>query len=105
MSSFEVIKDLRIGHIVEVSGTSIRVELDGDVTELSRTHAGRVYPIGQMGSVVKVHFGRQIVFGFVTLLRMRSEELIEQGKVIPPADDQRIMEFGRAEGRERVGKD
>src|SRR3546814_3974696 len=74
MSSFEVIKDLRIGHIVEVSGTSIRVELDGDVTELSRTHAGRVYPIGQMGSAVKVHFGRQIVFGFVTLLRMRSEE-------------------------------
>src|SRR3546814_11087979 len=45
-----------------------------------------------MGSVVKVHFGRQIVFGFVTLLRMRSEELIEQGKVIPPDADQRIME-------------
>src|SRR3546814_14636004 len=45
MSSFEVIKDLRIGHIVEVSGTSIRVELDGVVTELSRTHAGRDYPI------------------------------------------------------------
>lgn len=92
MSNFEVVKDLRIGHIVEVSGTSIRVELDGDVTELSRTHAGRVYPIGQMGSVVKVHFGRQIVFGFVTLLRMRSEELIEQGQVIPPDADQRIME-------------
>ena len=92
MSNFEVVKDLRIGHIVEVSGTSIRVELDGDVTELSRTHAGRVYPIGQMGSVVKVHFGRQIVYGFVTLLRMRSEELIEQGQVIPPDADQRIME-------------
>jgi hypothetical protein len=43
MSNFAVVKDLRIGHIVEVSGTSIRVELDGDVTDLSRTHAGRVY--------------------------------------------------------------
>ena len=92
MSNFDLVKDLRIGHIVEVSGTSIRVELDGDVTELSRTHAGRVYPIGQMGSVVKIHFGRHIVFGFVTLLRMRSEELIEQGKAIPPDADQRLME-------------
>lgn len=92
MSNFDLVKDLRIGHIVEVSGTSIRVELDGDVTELSRTHTGRVYPIGQMGSVVKIHFGRHIVFGFVTLLRMRSEELIEQGKVIPPDADQRLME-------------
>lgn len=93
MSIFDTVKDLRIGHIVEVSGTSIRCELDGDVTELSRSFAGRVYPIGQMGSVVKVHFGRHIVFGFVTLLRMRSEELIEQGKVIPPDADQRIMEI------------
>lgn len=92
MSNFDVVRDLRIGHVVEVSGTSLKVELDGDLTELSRTHDGRVYPIGQMGSVVKVHFGRQLVFGFVTLLRMRSEELIEQGRVIPPDADQRIME-------------
>ena len=89
MSNFDVVQDLRIGHIVEVSGTSLRIELDGSVTELSRTHDGRVYPIGQMGSVVKIHFGRQLVFGFVTLLRMRSEELIEQGQAIPPDADQR----------------
>jgi DNA helicase HerA-like ATPase len=92
MNNFEVVKELRIGHIIEVSGTSIRVELDGDVAELSRSHAGRVYPIGQMGSVVKIHFGRSLVFGFVSLLRMRSEDLIEQGKAIPPEADQRIME-------------
>ena len=92
MNSFGVVRDLRVGHVVEVSGTSVRVELDGDVTELTRSHAGRVYPIGQMGSIVKIHFGRNLVFGFVTLLRMRSEELIEQGKVIPPEADQRIME-------------
>jgi len=92
MPNFDPVKDLRVGHIVEVSGTTIRIELDGDVTELTRSYAGRVYPIGQMGSIVKVHFGRNLVFGFVTLLRMRSEELIEQGKVIPPEADQRIME-------------
>lgn len=92
MSAFDLVNDLKIGHIVEVSGTSIRVELSGDVTELSRTYEGRVYPIGQMGSMVKVHFGRRLVFGFVTLLRMRSEELSEIGKPIPPDADQRMME-------------
>jgi hypothetical protein len=77
---------------VEVSGTTIRVELAGDVTELTRTYEGRVYPIGQMGSIVKVHFGRRLVFGFVTLLRMRSEELFELAKPITPDADQRVME-------------
>jgi uncharacterized protein len=64
MTIFELIPDLTIGHIVEVSGTTIRVELSGDVTELTRTYEGRVYPIGQIGSIVKVHFGRRLVFGF-----------------------------------------
>ena len=92
MNTFELISDLKIGHIVEVSGTTIRVELSGDVTELTRTYEGRVYPIGQIGSIVKVHFGRRLVFGFVTLLRMRSEELLENTKPIPPDADQRLME-------------
>lgn len=92
MNSFDLIPDLKIGNIVEVSGTSIRVELSGDVTELTRTYEGRVYPIGQIGSIVKVHFGRRLVFGFVTLLRMRSEELLEITKPIPPDADQRLME-------------
>ncbi len=93
MTTFDLVPDLKIGHIVEVSGTSIRVELSGDVTELTRTYEGRVYPIGQIGSIVKVHFGRRLVFGFVTLLRMRSEELIEITKPIPPDADQRVMEI------------
>lgn len=92
MNTFDLVPDLRIGHIVEVSGTTIRVELSGDVTELTRTYEGRVYPIGQIGSIVKVHFGRRLVFGFVTLLRMRSEELLEAAKPIPPDADQRLME-------------
>jgi DNA helicase HerA-like ATPase len=92
MANFDLVADLKIGNIVEVAGTTIRVELSGEVTELTRSHEGRVYPIGQIGSIVKVHFGRRLVFGFVTLLRMRSEELIEHGQVIPPEADQRVME-------------
>jgi uncharacterized protein len=92
MNTFDLISDLKIGHIVEVSGTTIRVELSGDVTQLTRTYEGRVYPIGQIGSIVKVHFGRRLVFGFVTLLRMRSEDLLEITKPIPPDADQRLME-------------
>jgi len=92
MRPFDLIKELKIGHIVEVSGTTVKVELSGDVTELTRTYEGRVYPIGQIGSIVKIHFGRRLVFGFVTLLRMRSEELIEVVNPIPPDADQRVME-------------
>ena len=112
MNSFDLIPDLKIGNIVEVAGTTIRVELSGDVTELTRTHDGRVYPIGQIGSIVKVHFGRRLVFGFVTLLRMRSEELLEVTKPIPPDADQRVMEvelfaegvWNAAEGRLRFAR-
>lgn len=92
MTDFKPVEALRIGSIVEVAGTSIRVELSGDVSELTRSYDGRIYPIGQMGNIVKIHFGRKIIFGFVTLLRMRSEELVEHGIPVPPDSDQRIME-------------
>lgn len=91
-ASFELVPDLKFGHIVEVSGSSIKIELSGDVTELTRTYAGRVYPIGQLGSMVKIHFGRRLIFGFVTLLRMRSEELDDLKLPITPEADQRLME-------------
>lgn len=92
MSEFNLVSELLIGHVVEVSGNTIRVELSGDVNELSRTHSGRVYRIGQLGSIVKIHFGRQLIFGFVTLLRMRSEEAVDGRKPIPADADQRLME-------------
>jgi DNA helicase HerA-like ATPase len=90
---FQPVTDLLIGQVVEVAGTTLKVELSGDVMELTRTYEGRVYPIGQIGSVVKVHFGRRIVFGFVTLLRMRSQD-VEVGEApVPPDADQRLMEI------------
>lgn len=93
MVMFEPLSDLRVGFIVEVSGTTVKVELSGEVSELTRSFGGRVYPIGQIGSVVKIHFGRRLVFGFVTLLRMRSEEQYDGETPVPPEADQRVMEI------------
>lgn len=89
---FTLAEELRIGHVVEVSGTAIKVEIAESVSELTRTYQGRVYPIGQIGSIVKIHYGRKIIFGLVTMLRMRSEELIQAGMPVSVGADQRIME-------------
>jgi uncharacterized protein len=94
MRPFDVVPDLRIGSITEVSGTSARVELDGGITELSRTYEGRVYAVGQIASVVKIHFGRRVLFAYVRLLRMRSDmQLDGGGPPVPLERDQRIMEI------------
>ncbi|MEZ9204529.1 ATP-binding protein [Vibrio splendidus] len=92
MTMFTPTEELRIGQVVEVSGTSIKVEISDKVSELTRTFNGRVYPIGQVGSMVKIHYGRKIIFGLVVMLRMRSEELIESGMPITTDSDQRLME-------------
>jgi hypothetical protein len=93
MNPFKVISELRIGSIVEVAGTSIRIELDGNITELTRTYNGRVYPIGQFASVIKFHYGRRVLVAYVRLLRMRSEIAREEGFPIPPAtEDARIID-------------
>lgn len=101
MTAFKPTDELRIGKIIEVNGTSIRVELGGDLTDLSRTFQGRVYPIGQMASIVKIHFGRRILFGYVRMLRMRSDLALDAGQApISPADDSRILEadlFGQGQ--------
>jgi uncharacterized protein len=93
VSAFNVVLDLRIGSIIEVAGTALRVELDGNISELTRTYGGLVYPIGQYASVVKIHYGRRILLAYVRLLRMRSELAREEGQPIPPpAQDSRIID-------------
>lgn len=89
---FTPVDELRIGQVVEVSGTNIKVEISDKISELNRTFDGRVYSIGQIGSMVKIHYGRKVIFGLVTMLRMRSEELIEAGKPVNADADQRVME-------------
>lgn len=92
MNLFKEHNDLKIGRIIEVNGTSIKIELDDKLGDLSRTIDGRVYSIGQMASIIKIHFGRKLIFGFVKMLRMSSEIEFQAERKILPADDSRILE-------------
>ena len=93
MNLFEESPDLLVGRVMEVSGTTIRVEIDSELSELTRVVQGRVCPVGQLASIVKVHYGRRIIFAYVRMLRMRSELAMELGHdPIAPGDDSRILE-------------
>lgn len=93
MSKFSEHSELRIGKIVEVSGESMRVELDAELSDLTRVVDGRVYLVGQLGSIIKIHYGRRLLFAYVRMLRMRSELAVEEGSSrIAPGDDSRILE-------------
>lgn len=90
---FQSRKELKIGKIIEVSGNNLRIEIDESVNELIRAVDGQVYPVGQMGSIIKVHFGRKLLFAFVRSLKMRSELITEESnQLINAADDARILE-------------
>lgn len=90
---FQSRKELKIGKIIEVSGNNLRIEIDESVNELIRAVDGQVYPVGQMGSIIKVHFGRKLLFAFVRSLKMRSELITEDSnKLISTSDDARILE-------------
>lgn len=90
---FQARKELKIGKIIEVSGNNLRIEIDDNVNELIRAVDGQVYPVGQMGSIIKVHFGRKLLFAFVQSLKMRSELIADDSsQLINAADDARILE-------------
>ncbi len=78
-SPAEIIENLAFAKVIEVDGSHIVAELDRSVLELSRVYGGETYPIGQFGSIVKIHFGRKLLFGYVARLRMKSEYLQEHG--------------------------
>ncbi|OYQ78696.1 DNA helicase [Ignatzschineria sp. F8392] len=99
------IDNLAIGKIIEVDGTRIIAELDPLLLDLSRVFAGENYPIGQFGSIIKVHFGRKSIYGLVSRLRMKADYELENGIPIVSSDE-RIIEadlFG--EGEWRIGAD
>jgi DNA helicase HerA-like ATPase len=96
----EPIENLAIGTIIEVDGAHIVAELKPGITELSRIFGGDTYPIGQFGSIVKIHFGRRIIFAFVGRLRMKAEFELERGHVPQATGDERVIEadlFGEGE--------
>ncbi len=86
------IENLAIGTIIEVDGSRVIAELDPRLNELSRVYAGEAYPIGQFGSVVKVHFGRRLIYGLVGRLRMKAEYEAERGLPQQAGVDERILE-------------
>lgn len=69
---------LKIGRVVEVSGSKVTGALESTVENLYRTHKSRQYAVGQIGSMVKIAAGDRLVFGIVTALRM-TEELSGNG--------------------------
>lgn len=96
----EPIENLAVGKIIEVDGLRIIAELDPRLTELSRVYAGDTYPIGQFGSIVRIHFGRRLIYGLVGRLRMKAEYEAERGITYHAAPDERIVEadlFGEGE--------
>lgn len=94
------VENLAIGTIIEVDGSHIVAELKPGITELSRIFGGDTYPIGQFGSIVKIHFGRRIIFAFVGRLRMKAEYELDRGIAPQAASDERVIEadlFGEGE--------
>ncbi len=85
------IENLSIGSIIEVDGVNIVAELDKSVKDLTRIFEGNTYYIGQFGSIIKIHFGRRILYGYVSRLRMKSE--IMDINVPTDSNDARIIEF------------
>lgn len=88
---FDPVKELQVGKVNEVNGTAIKVELDPEIITLTKSYRGKVIAIGQMASIVKIHFGRTILFASVSMLRMKNE-LISDGTTLTMDKDARILE-------------
>ncbi|SEO28516.1 hypothetical protein SAMN04488103_11911 [Gemmobacter aquatilis] len=101
MSDFDLDPDIQIGTVFEISGTTIKVSLKRSLTELVQTHGGTVYSVGQIGSLIKLHIGRTVLFAMVRLLRLQTEEeAAAQGAT--DGLDRRVLEadlFGEARWR------
>ena len=80
---------LKIGRVIEVSGSKVIGELEGTVEDLHRTYKSRRYTVGQVGSIVKIEVGDKLAFGTVTALRMT--ETMPNGTSASPRE-------GRVEG-------
>ena len=92
---------LKIGRVVEVSGSKVVGALEGTVDDLYRTYKSRRYTVGQVGSIVKIEAGDKLVFGVVTALRMIETLLDGKGNVLsvdsgPNAKWLEIELFGEA---------
>lgn len=113
MSSFQIDRDLEIGTVFEVTGNSIKLSLQRSVTELTRSYSGRVYDVGQIGSILKLHLGRKLLFATVRLLRLQTDEeaaaIVGSSGQVAASPEKRVIEadllgegvFSVAEGKLR----
>jgi len=96
MNDFHIDKDLEVGSVFEVAGSEIKIALSKSITELTRSHSGRVYNVGQIGSLLKMHLGRKILFATVKLLRLQSDEEIAaiqaNDHLVHQSHDRRVIE-------------
>ena len=88
----EPISNLAIGSIVEVDGTHIIAEIASTITQLTCIYEGVIYPIGQFGSIIKIHFGTKIIYAYVGRLRMKYEHEIGDARKHNPTENNRIIE-------------
>src|SRR5665213_4336288 len=105
-NSGDPIENLAIGKIIEVDGSHIIAELAPGLTELSRVYAGETYSIGQFGSIVRIHFGRRLIYALVGRLRMKAEYESERGITSQASADERVVEadlFGEGEWSRGAG--
>ena len=99
------IENLAIGTIIEVDGSHIVAELDPGLMELSRVYGGETYSIGQFGSILRVHFGRRLIYALVGRLRLKAEYEAQRGAVPTASADERVVEaelFGEGEWKPDV---
>lgn len=90
---FVALPTTKLGKVIEVNGNFVRIEIDSNISELTRSVSGQIYSIGQIGSIIKIYFGRKILFAYVRMLRMYSDIMAEEGKgIIQPGDDKRVLE-------------
>ncbi|WP_437201978.1 ATP-binding protein [Planctomicrobium sp. SH664] len=101
------IDNLAIGRIIEVDGPHVVAELDAKISELTRVYNGTLYSIGQFGSIVKIHFGRRLIYGYVSRLRMKADFNRERGIPTDESSSARIIEadlFGEGEWKYTAGE-
>jgi uncharacterized protein len=87
---------LRVGRVIEVSGSKVVGELEASVEDLYRTYKSRRYTVGQVGSIVRIEAGDKLVFGLVTALRMAEVAIAERSqdkKIVERSSDAKWLEI------------
>ena len=84
------IESLAIGNIIEVDGTHFVAQLTERSRSCTKYSRSKIYPIGQFGSIIKVHFGRVVLYGYVGRLRMKAEYELKRRVVTAPDEDVEI---------------